>query len=126
MDSGSLKQYLTGHVNGIDVTQGVPLGAAALMEIPIAMIVLSRVLKPKTNRRANIAAGAFMMVVQIASLFVGSLDHVLRVLQCHRDRVHSIHRLVRHMDMAMSPRFTPGHRVRSRALSRTECRFLCS
>ncbi|MFI5098948.1 MAG: DUF6326 family protein [Actinomycetes bacterium] len=73
MDSGSLKQYLTGHVNGIDVTQGFLLGAAVLMEIPIAMIVLSRVLKPKTNRRANIAAGAFMTVVQIASLFVGSL-----------------------------------------------------
>ncbi len=73
MDSGSLKQYLTGHVNGLDVTQGFLLGAAVLMEIPIAMIVLSRVLKPKASRRANIAAGAFMTVVQIASLFVGSL-----------------------------------------------------
>jgi hypothetical protein len=73
MDSGSLKQYLTGHVNGLDVTQGFLLGAAVLMEIPIAMIVLSRVLKPRTNRRANIAAGAFMTLVQIGSLFVGSL-----------------------------------------------------
>jgi hypothetical protein len=73
MDSGSLKQYLTGHVNGLDVTQGFLLGAAVLMEIPIAMIVLSRVLKSKTSRRANIAAGAFMTAVQIASLFVGGL-----------------------------------------------------
>ena len=73
MDSGMLKQYLTGHVSGLDVTQGFLLGAAVLMEIPIAMVVLSRVLKPKTSRRANIAAGAFMTVVQIASLFVGSL-----------------------------------------------------
>ncbi len=73
MDSRFLKEYLTGHVNGMDVTQGFLLGAAVLMEIPIAMIVLSRVLKPRTSRRANIAAGSVMTVVQIASLFVGGL-----------------------------------------------------
>lgn len=73
IDSRSLKQYLTGHINGIDVTQGFLLGSAVLMEIPIAMIVLSRVLKPKANRRANVAAGSVMTVVQIASLFVGGL-----------------------------------------------------
>ena len=39
----------------------------------VAMIVLSRLLKPKTSRRANIAAGAFMTLVQIGSLFVGGL-----------------------------------------------------
>ena len=84
MDSGSLKQYLTGHVNGLDVTQGFLLGAAVLMEIPMAMIVLSRVLKPKTSRRANIAAGVFMTVVQIASLFVGGLT-----MFCTRSSVSS-------------------------------------
>ncbi len=48
------------------------LAASALMEIPIAMVVLSRVLKDRPNRWANVIAGAFMTVVQVGSLFVGS------------------------------------------------------
>jgi threonine/homoserine/homoserine lactone efflux protein len=42
------------------------------MEIPIAMVLLSRVLKYKVNRWANIAAGAVMAIVQISSLFLGT------------------------------------------------------
>jgi threonine/homoserine/homoserine lactone efflux protein len=49
----------------------VLLGAGILVEIPIAMIVLSRVLKHRANRWANIAAGTIMIAVQSASLFVG-------------------------------------------------------
>jgi hypothetical protein len=47
------------------------LAASFLMEIPIAMIVLSRVLRPRPNRWANMIAGAVMAIVQAASLFVG-------------------------------------------------------
>ena len=36
---------------------GAWLGIAILMEIPIAMILLSRILKPRANRWANIVAG---------------------------------------------------------------------
>jgi membrane protease YdiL (CAAX protease family) len=39
-------------------TQGMLLAFSILLEIPIAMIVLSRLLKHKTNRWANIIAGA--------------------------------------------------------------------
>ncbi len=42
------------------------------MEIPIAMVLLSRVLKYKENRWANIIAGLIMSVVQVSSLFVGT------------------------------------------------------
>jgi hypothetical protein len=41
------------------------------MEIPMAMVVLSWVLKPSANRVANIAAGTVMTLVQVGSLFVG-------------------------------------------------------
>jgi hypothetical protein len=54
------------------MTQQSLLAASALMEIPIAMVVLSRVLKDRPNRWANVIAGAFMTVVQVGSLFVGS------------------------------------------------------
>jgi len=72
MDASFLKQYLTGTVNGMEFTQGFLLVAAILIEIPIAMVLLSRVLKYKANRWANIIAGATMTLVQAASLFVGT------------------------------------------------------
>jgi hypothetical protein len=72
MDPELLKHYLTGNVGGIYITQGFLLGAAVLMEIPTAMVLLSRVLGYKANRLANIIAGLVMTVVQSATLFFGS------------------------------------------------------
>jgi MFS family permease len=72
MDRELLRQFLTGNVDGIPVTQGFLLGASILVEIPIAMVLLSRVLPYRANRWANIAAGALMTAVQSASLFVGA------------------------------------------------------
>ncbi len=71
-NSELLRQYLTGKVNGMEFTQGFLLGAAILVEIPIAMVLLSRVLKYKVNRWANIIAGVIMTLVQTASLFAGT------------------------------------------------------
>lgn len=42
--------------------QGMLLVFSILLEIPIAMIVLSRLLNHKANRRANIAAGAITIL----------------------------------------------------------------
>ena len=72
MDSNLLKQYLTGTVNGLEFTQGFLLGAAILVEIPIAMVLLARVLPQGVNRWANLIAGLLMTLVQAASLFAGS------------------------------------------------------
>lgn len=46
------------------------MGAAILVEIPMAMILLSRILNYRTNRWANVMAGGVMTVVQVATLFV--------------------------------------------------------
>jgi hypothetical protein len=54
----------------IQLTQGFLLGAAILVEIPIAMVLLSRILKYRASRWANIIAGAIMTAVQIVTLFV--------------------------------------------------------
>ena len=54
-----------------ELTPGFLLGAGILVEIPIAMVLLSRVLPHRANRWANIAAGTAMTAVQIASLFLG-------------------------------------------------------
>jgi hypothetical protein len=72
MDPDLFKQYLTGTVGGIQITQGFLLSAAFLMEIPIAMVLLSNVLPHRASRWANIIAGTVMTLVQIGSLFMGS------------------------------------------------------
>lgn len=72
MDPELLPQYLRGNVNGLEFTPWFLLGAGILVEIFIAMVLLSRVLPYSANRRANIAAGTIMTAVQSASLFVGT------------------------------------------------------
>ena len=72
MDSAKLKQFLAGRVGGMSFTQEILLASGVLMEIPIAMILLSRLLKYRTNRMANVGAGVTMTAVQVATLFMGS------------------------------------------------------
>ena len=59
VDPGALEEIMA-----MELPQGLLLVFAILLEIPIAMIVLSRVLQYRANRWANIAAGI------ITSLFV--------------------------------------------------------
>jgi hypothetical protein len=56
----------------IQFTQRFLLEASILVEIPVAMVLLSRILKYRASRWANIIAGAIMTVVQTATLFVGT------------------------------------------------------
>ena len=53
------------------ITPGFLLGAGALMEIPMLMVLLARYLSFKANRWANMVAGLIMTVAESASLFVG-------------------------------------------------------
>ena len=73
MDSALLKQYLTGTINGLVLDEQFLLMAAILMEIPIAMTLLSQILKYKANRAANIIAGLIKTIVMILTLFVGKV-----------------------------------------------------
>ncbi len=72
MDPVLLDGFIKGSAGGIKITQEFLLGASILMEIPTAMILLSRLLKFRLNRWANMIAGTIMTVVQISSLFFGS------------------------------------------------------
>ena len=73
MDSEVLNQLITGDLGVVKITPQFLLAGSVLMEIPIAMVLLSRVLKYKANRYANIVAGIIKTLVQISSLFVGSV-----------------------------------------------------
>ncbi len=58
---GALEDIIAGDL-GIDVTQGLLLVFSILIEIPIAMIILSRVLKQGVNRWLNIIASVITIL----------------------------------------------------------------
>ena len=66
---GFLEEVMTGFVGGVQMTQGLLLLGAIMMEIPIAMVLLSRVLNYRINRWTNIIAG-----VTTIPIFIGNLS----------------------------------------------------
>jgi Sec-independent protein secretion pathway component TatC len=64
MNPGALEQIITGAV-GFEITQELLLVFSILLEIPIAMILLSRILKYRANRWANIVAAVITILFVI-------------------------------------------------------------
>ena len=62
---GLLEEMMTGIVNGNQVTEQVMLIGAFMVEIPILMVLLSRILNYKINRWANIIIGAVTIALVI-------------------------------------------------------------
>ena len=60
----------TNHKPTVHYTQAFFLGAGVLIEISTVMILLSRILKYRANRWANIIAGVFLSVVQLVTPLV--------------------------------------------------------
>jgi hypothetical protein len=54
----------------IELTEGFLLFGSILMMIPISMVLLSRILSYRANRRASIIAGTFMTAFLTLTLFV--------------------------------------------------------
>jgi hypothetical protein len=65
---GFLEEVMTGTVNGVQMTEGFLLLGGMMLEVPIAMVLLSRVLPYRANRWANIIAGP----IAIALIVVGA------------------------------------------------------
>lgn len=72
MDPSVLNQLVSGTAGGMVMSQEFLLVGAILMEIPIAMVVLSLVLSYKWNRWANIIAGSIKTLAVLSSMFVGA------------------------------------------------------
>ncbi|MGL5889007.1 MAG: DUF6326 family protein [Bacteroidia bacterium] len=72
MDANILRQYMTGTVNGANITPGFLTVAAGFMQIPLANVFLPHVIKnDRTLRWIQISSGAVMTLVQAGTLFVG-------------------------------------------------------
>lgn len=72
MDPAFFRTLAGGGPPELPVTAWFLLAAALVLEIPIAMILLSRILDERLCRAANLAAGATMALVQVASFLFGT------------------------------------------------------
>lgn len=72
MDPPFLRALLQGGPPGLTMTESFLLYAGFLMEIPMAMIVVSRLLEHRANRWLNLVAASLMTMVQIGSFWMGT------------------------------------------------------
>jgi hypothetical protein len=68
MYSEELRKILSGKIGEMEITQEFLLIFALIMEIPMLMIILSRVVKRKINRILNVVFGLLLIIVQAGSL----------------------------------------------------------
>ena len=62
MNSGFLQELMTGYAGEVHITSSFLLLAAIFLEIPIVMVVLSRLLNDRVNRWANLIAGGITIL----------------------------------------------------------------
>jgi len=75
LQPGFIEEIITGFIGGAQMTQGVLLLGAIVLEIPIAMLLLSRLLKYEANRWANIIAGA-ITIMAVGGNVLTDLDNI--------------------------------------------------
>lgn len=68
MDPLLFPQWLRGEVEGINVSRPLLLAAAVMMEVPIAMTLLARLLPARANRFANLGAAVFKTLAVVGAV----------------------------------------------------------
>jgi hypothetical protein len=74
--------FKPGEIEGKKITQGMMLGIAVMMFIPILMVLLTLVLENPLNRWANIAVAGFFFLFNLVGLptYPGMYDRFLIVV----------------------------------------------
>ncbi|MEO9871777.1 DUF6326 family protein [Ekhidna sp.] len=73
---GFLEEMMTGVVNGVKITEELMLFGGFLAEIPIIMVLLSRVLVDRVNKWANIIASVVTMLILFSTLPSADMDDI--------------------------------------------------
>ena len=71
--ASAIEEIMSGVINGTKITEELLLIGFVLVEIPISMVLLSRILKYRINRWTNIIASIVTIAVT-ASALPGDLD----------------------------------------------------
>ena len=74
--AGLLEQMISGVVNGTAITEDLMLVSGILLQIPLLMIVFSRLLKPRISRIANLVT-APLLALSLITTGVQDKDDVL-------------------------------------------------
>lgn len=77
---GFLEEIMSGVVNGITITDELMLVGGILAEIPILMVLLSRILNNNANKWANIFAGLITMAVFATAIPAADMDDVFHMI----------------------------------------------
>ena len=77
--TGFLEEMLAMTSNGAQISEGLLLAAAIVLEIPIVMIFLTQILNVKVNRWANLLAAVFMIVAIIGNNLAPDLDDLFYI-----------------------------------------------
>lgn len=72
--TGYLDELLAMTSNGAQVSQGLLLAAAIVLEVPILMIFLTQVLEVKISRWANMATAVFILIAIVSNNLTPDLD----------------------------------------------------
>jgi len=72
-----LEAFLSGDVGGMKITEEFLLVFAVVMQIPMIMIVLSRLLTFKLNKYSNIVAGIITTSIQAYTVTMGGTLHYM-------------------------------------------------
>ena len=73
----TLAALLTGEVGDMKITEGFLLIFSGIMQIPMIMIVLSKILTFKLNKALNIIAGIITTSIQIFTVTMGGTLHYM-------------------------------------------------
>jgi len=71
-----LEEALTGYVNGVKLTDGLMLLGGIMAQIPIVMVVLSLILKRKTNRLLNLVSGVLILLFLLSNTVTADMDDI--------------------------------------------------
>ena len=69
-------EFIEKTVNSVQPTEGLFLAAAIMLEIPIAMVLLSRILKYGINRWINIITGSLTILLTVINNTAPDLDDI--------------------------------------------------
>jgi hypothetical protein len=69
---GMLREMLSGTVNGVTVTDQVLLLGGIMLQLPLAMVLLSRVLPDRASRWANLVAALATIAITLVQTLVTS------------------------------------------------------
>ncbi len=73
---GFVEEMMSGVVNGVIITEELMLFGGFLAEIPIVMVLLSRILHDKANKWANIIASLITCLVLLSGLASADMDDI--------------------------------------------------